>query len=61
MIYEEFWHLSLDILNSIELSKECYIEYFYNFIKFIIKEILNYMKICKYEKKINLLWNIYYK
>ena len=61
MIYEEFWHLSLDILNSIELSKEWYIEYFYNFIKFIIKEILNYMKICKYEKKINLLWNIYYK
>jgi len=61
MIYEEFWHLSLDILNSIELSKEWYIECFYNFIKFIIKEILNYMKICKYEKKINLLWNIYYK
>ena len=61
MIYEEFGHLSLDILNSIELSKEWYIECFYNFIKFIIKEILNYMKICKYEKKINLLWNIYYK
>ena len=55
MIYEEFGHLSLDILNSIELRKEWYIECFYNFIKFIIKEILNYMKICKYEKKINLL------
>ena len=38
MIYEEFWHLSLDILNSIELRKEWYIEYFYNFIKFIIRD-----------------------
>jgi len=48
MIYEEFLYLSLYIFNSIELIKEWYIEYFYNFIKFIMKDILNYMKICKY-------------